>query len=313
MLLSEWSDLTPEQAEEIENDQHAWLVQPKLDGCRALVHLEQTRVRITSRTVSEVTFRLNELQDNLPHLQTGWDGLVGTVIDGELLCPKTEIDTGSCQTLNALQATMAILATSSHNAHEIQQRHETHVRFHAFDILQHTGKDVTRLPLHERQSLLVQALAKANHPHVQLVPSYVINKPAIHESTIKDGGEGTVWKRIDGTYEPGRRVRHWIKRKRGIEVEAFVSGFKPGTPERGHGQLVGAIEFSIHEGSGVSRPIAWVSNWTDEEREAMTEPNHSGSVQLNTEFIGRRALVAGQGFASRSNRMRHARIRKWLD
>ena len=54
MLLGSWEDLDDAQAEAIEQDHHAWIIQPKMDGVRALVHIENGHVRITSRTVSEV-------------------------------------------------------------------------------------------------------------------------------------------------------------------------------------------------------------------------------------------------------------------
>ena len=58
MLLSDWNDLDAQAAAEIEADQHAWIVQPKLDGVRALLHVDKDGVRITGRCVSEVTYRL---------------------------------------------------------------------------------------------------------------------------------------------------------------------------------------------------------------------------------------------------------------
>jgi ATP-dependent DNA ligase len=54
MLLGDWSDLDPEQGRNIE-DEPGWIVQPKLDGVRAMLHVGDDRVRITSRCVSEVT------------------------------------------------------------------------------------------------------------------------------------------------------------------------------------------------------------------------------------------------------------------
>lgn len=87
MLLGSWEDLDDDEAETIENDHHAWIIQPKLDGVRALLHIEGDRVRITSRSVSEVTYRLSEFQDNLPHLANGLSELNGTILDGELVCP----------------------------------------------------------------------------------------------------------------------------------------------------------------------------------------------------------------------------------
>jgi ATP-dependent DNA ligase len=77
MLLGDWADLDPEEARRIEHDEPGWVVQPKFDGVRALLYVEGNLVRITSRCVSEVTYRLGEFQDNLPHLTTGLSGLDG--------------------------------------------------------------------------------------------------------------------------------------------------------------------------------------------------------------------------------------------
>jgi ATP-dependent DNA ligase len=313
MLLSEWNDLSPMEAEELESDHHAWIAQEKVDGVRALLHVEPSGVRITGRTVSEVHFRLSEFQENLAHLQAGWDRLVGTVIDGELLCPTATVDTGKCRTADALQATTAILSTSPDNAQHIQDRHGAHLRFHAFDILKHLGADATALPLIERLSLLIQAVRMAGNIHVEIVPSYAVNKPAVHRSIVNAGGEGTVWKKCDQPYQPGRRVRHWLKRKRSTAVEAFVTGHKPGSEGKGHSHLVGAIEFSIREPDGRTTPIAWVSNWTDKEREAMTTHDPAGSVMLCPAYLGRRAMITGQNLSGKSRRIRHARIHRWVD
>ena len=61
------------------------------------------------------------------------------------------------------------------------------------------------------------------------------------------------------------------------------------------------------------RPIAWVSAWSDSERQAMTLPDHTDSPRLTPSYLGRRALITGQDEAARSGRLRHARLRHWLD
>jgi ATP-dependent DNA ligase len=264
ILLSDWADLTPDQAQEIEQDNHAWIVQPKLDGVRALLHVEEAGIRITSRYISETTFRLSEFQGNLPHLSQSFSGLVGTILDGELVCPVAAIDTGGTITATALQAAVAVLSTTPENARHVQERHGAQLRFQVFDILRSRGKDVTPLPLLDRLDFLDQALQGADNPHLEMVPSFVIGKAAVHRSIIQAGGEGSVWKRVDQPYQPGRRVKHWIKKKVGIEVEAFVSGFKPGN--NGHAGMVGAAEFSTRQADGPSVPVAWVSSWSNEER-----------------------------------------------
>jgi len=312
MLLGDWNDLDDAEAALIESDQSGWCVQEKHDGVRVLVHVTPEGVRITGRTVSEVTFRLGEFQANLPHLTTGFENLVGTVLDGELVCPAAVIDTGGTVTTHPLQAAVATLATTPENAKAIQDRHGCHLRFVAFDVLRFQGIDTTVEPLRERLTALEAAYLAAENPHLGLAETHAADKALFHELLIAEGKEGSVWKRLDGRYDPGKRVRHWLKRKKGIEVEAVVTGFKPGTAGRGNAHLVGAVEFSTIDPNGIAKPIAWVSNWTDEQRERMTRRD-GDTVTLDPAMLGRKALVAGHDIAGRSGRYRHARIIKWLD
>lgn len=311
MLLGSWEDLDEGAAQKIEADLHRWVVQPKLDGVRALLHVEGDRVRITGRTVSEVNFRLSEFQENLPHLATGWSELDGTVLDGELVCPVTGLDTGRTTAESSLHATTAILATSPDHARRLQDDQSAHVRFFAFDVLRYSGLDVKPLPLIDRQEVLEEALRRSGNAFVEAVPSYVVNKPAVHDHIVGAGGEGTVWKRVDAAYEPGRRITHWIKRKAGVQVEAFVSGFKPGT--NGHTGLVGAVEFSRRLADGSAVPVAWVSNWAEQDRRSFSIRDATGRPSLDPRVFGRRALVEGQGLTPKSRRLRHARLKRWLD
>lgn len=248
------------------------------------------------------------MQENVPHLSKGWTQFDGTIFDGELVCPLAVIDTGSSITAAALQATVAIISTSPENARQVQERQNAHLRLHVFDILRHRGTDVTGLPLLERTDLVHRAVAMADNPFLEIVQSDVINKRAVHDQIIAAGGEGSVWKKSDEPYQPGRRIKHGVKRKRGVEVEAFVTGFKPGTAERGHAHLVGALGFSVRQDDGTSRPIAWVCGLTDAERHAMTQHDLAGDVRLNPAFLGRRAMVTGQDSSAKSRRIQHASV-----
>ena len=313
MLLSNWDDLDPEQAKLIENDGPGWIVQPKLDGVRALLHVEGNHVRITSRCISEVTFRLGEFQDNLSHLKTGLSGLDGSILDGELVFPSSTLDTGRTVARHPLQAATAILSTSPEQARRLQSLPDHRLRFHAFDILKSNGTEVTSRALRDRLDLLVQAVASSENPLLEIVPFHTIGRIEIHRRILNAGGEGTVWKRLDQSYEPGRRVTHWIKRKKETAMEAFVTGFKPGISGHGNEDLVGALEFSTRHTDESLRPIAWVSAWSNSERRAMTVATASSSPLLRPDYLGRRALIVGQDEAAQSGRLRHARFRHWLD
>jgi hypothetical protein len=126
-------------------------------------------------------------------------------------------------------------------------------------------------------------------------------------------GCGTVWKRLDQPYEPGRRVHHWIKRKSAVTFEAVVMGAKAGTKGRGHERLIGAVEFGLPQPDGTLKPIAWVSAWSDEDRQMMTRTVPGGVPGLNAAFLVRRALLTGQDEAAKRGRLPHARLHRWLD
>lgn len=311
MLIRDWHDLDDAEAALIEADQSGWCVQEKADGVRVLLHITPDGVRMTGRTISEVNFRLSEFAANVHHLTTGFENLIGTILDGELVCPKGTINTGDTVTTHPLQAAVAILATTPENAKAIQEDQNCRLRFVAFDVLRFRGVDTTIEPLRERLTILTTAYLSAENAHFGLIETQTADKALFHELLIEEGKEGSVWKQLDQPYLFGKRVRHWLKRKKGIEVEAVVTGFKPGTTGKGNAHLIGAVEFSTVDANGVTKPIAWVSNWTDEERERMTQRD-GDTVILNPMMFGKKALVGGHDIAGRSGRYRHARIIKWL-
>ena len=57
-------------------------------------------------------------------------------------------------------------------------------------------------------------------------------KAAIHRHVVDSGGEGSVWKRFEQPYEVGKRVRHWLKRKATVTVEAVPLNGPAGTRGR---------------------------------------------------------------------------------
>jgi ATP-dependent DNA ligase len=155
MLLGNWADLDPDNAQRIE-DELGWIVQPKMYGVRALMHIEASGIRFTSRCVSEVTYRLGEFQDNVHHLTIGLSGLEGTVLDGELVFPSASLDTGKNLAQHPLQAAMAIVSTSPEQAARLQDRPETRLRFHAFNILRFRDEDSTKKRLSDDPSRWAQ-------------------------------------------------------------------------------------------------------------------------------------------------------------
>ena len=303
MLLKDWHSLDSDTQTTAEADDSDWMVQEKHDGVRVLVHIDRESVRITGRNISTTTYRLSEYAEHVPHLKKGLDRLYGTVLDAELICPLDAFDTGTVKTTSALQAVVAVLATSPDSAVHLQAANDSPIQAHVFDVLRDCGENLKDKPLSVRHGRLLRLFAKIDNPNYHVVNTVCEDKVAFHESVIERGGEGTVWKRADSRYRTGKRSSDWIKRKRSLRFDGVISGFKPGTTGRGNEHLVGAIEVSDPSG----RPIAWISNLTDEERVRLTDSGQT-SPRLLPEIYGRRITVEGHDIAGRSGRLRHARI-----
>lgn len=91
--------------------------------------------------------------------------------------------------------------------------------YHVFDVLWLDGRDLTGVPLHERQRHL-QSLPL--QPPLQRVESLGGVEPWRQACT--EGWEGVIAKRRDSLYEQ-RRSKHWLKMKCELTAEFLVGGF----------------------------------------------------------------------------------------
>jgi ATP-dependent DNA ligase len=91
--------------------------------------------------------------------------------------------------------------------------------YHVFDIMWLDGRDVTSLPLAERQALLGTLPLRSP---LHRVPA--IEDPTPWERAAREGWEGVVAKRRSSTYEH-RRSPHWLKMKCEATQELVVGGF----------------------------------------------------------------------------------------
>jgi ATP-dependent DNA ligase len=165
MLARNVKDVTPTEAKEMWTDGNKWAYQEKINGCRAVLIIRNPSKgqinQMTSRRLSDETYRLNELHDVVPHyrdMNLG-DEWADTVVDGELLMPVPVVDTGSVITADILQATAATMNCGSEKSIAIQAQHGKLV-LHAFDCLRFKGKDIRSLPYEQRHAYLAQVVAR---------------------------------------------------------------------------------------------------------------------------------------------------------
>jgi ATP-dependent DNA ligase len=93
------------------------------------------------------------------------------------------------------------------------------VVYHVFDVLWLDGRNVTTLPLEERQDLL------ANLPFQKPLDRVtVIDEPSPWERAQREGWEGVIAKRRGSIYEH-RRSKEWLKMKCELSQDFVVGGF----------------------------------------------------------------------------------------
>ena len=122
---------------------------------------------------------------------------------------------------------------------ELTWRGESTVAYYVFDVLWLDGRDLTALPLVERQSILRSLDLRSP---LQCVAPLTGDAP--WERACAEGWEGVIAKRRDSRYEH-RRSPHWLKMKCEASQELVVGGF---TDPQGSRAGLGALLVGYYEG-----------------------------------------------------------------
>ncbi|WP_230401858.1 ATP-dependent DNA ligase [Sanguibacter suaedae] len=229
-----------------------WAFEMKWDGIRAVVTVEDGRVRLTSRNGLDLTRSFPEL--------AAVAGLVDgdAVLDGEVVAlDGGRPDFGLLQTRIHLSEPAEVAAAQARQAVDLM----------VFDVLDHRGRRVTGEPYDARRELLARVVTEGGPVHVPPAfeadagPDVLRLVTEAMSSSRELGLEGVVAKRRDSTYRPGRRARSWIKLKHERAQEVVVVGWRPGRGERTGrlGSLLvavpgddGALRYAGRVGSGLS-------------------------------------------------------------
>lgn len=261
-----------ETLEEIEQPQE-WLIEDKLDGIRAQLHLSHGKVRLYSRGMEDIT-------NTFPELVKAAQGLkVTAVLDGEIVGWKD----GALLPFTYFQQRLARKKVSWDMLVEVP------AAFFAFDILLYEGELLFDHPIESRRSFLAQVL-QGNWFNLYVLPQRsCLTVEAIEQEfhrAIERGAEGLVLKRRGSTYEAGKRSDAWRKYKKPLAtLDVVVTA-----AEQGHGKRAGVLSdytFAVKApGSLVNIGKAY-SGLTDEEIEELTRLFRSITLQR----VGRLHLV----------------------
>ncbi|OBX20503.1 DNA ligase D [Erythrobacter sp. QSSC1-22B] len=184
-----------------------WMHEIKFDGYRALIAARGEEVRVYTRNGKDWTDKFGPLVEAVAALD-----LPSCLIDGEIVAN----DAAGNPDFSALQAVL--------KRGQGEQGKDDALIFHAFDLLELDGEDLTDLPNVERKERLEALLGDAPPPlHVA---DHVIGAgEKLYRAMCGASQEGIISKTIDGRYA-SRRSKAWVKVKCTRRQEFVVIGWK---------------------------------------------------------------------------------------
>ncbi|MDK1493355.1 non-homologous end-joining DNA ligase [Sinorhizobium sp. 7-81] len=217
-----------------------WAYEVKWDGYRLAVHIETGRVRILTRGGYDWTERFPSIADDARRL-----ALKTAILDGEavVLNDHGRSDFGMLQ--RALGRLPSAIEAGA-------------IVFYAFDLLYLDGRDLRRLPLHERRRLL-EPLVADREGAVRLSEEVQADGEEFYRVACAHGLEGIIAKHIDKPYRSGRG--EWWQKITCKRRDSFVIvGFEPSTVP-GH---VGRLLLAARKGADLVYVGGCGTGWSNE-------------------------------------------------
>lgn len=221
---------SPSSIEDFPLNEKSYVVEEKLDGMRAQLHIGPSKVAIYSRD-------MNDVSDSFPELMVDFAQkmMPTTVLDGEIVVFKDEV----IQPFRFLQKRMGVKKPTKKLLADYP------VKFIAYDLLFNNEATLIEWPLLKRRKQL-EALCSSyaiaftkqheidysvrdgNKQHIKAHVRHLFN------NAIKHGNEGLVLKAIDSVYEYGQRKKSWLKLKEAIgNLDTVIMYAHAGSGKRG--------------------------------------------------------------------------------
>jgi bifunctional non-homologous end joining protein LigD len=202
-----------------------WIFERKLDGVRALAFRRGRGVRLLSRNRKDLDGAYPEIIGALAEQPPD-----DAVVDGEVVAFE-----GRQTSFARLQGRMQLRDPDR------ARRSGIAVFYYVFELLHLDGRDVTRLPLRRRKSLLRRAFSF--HDPLRFLTHRLEHGERYHREACQKGWEGLIAKRASAPYTTGRSG-DWLKFKCVADQELVIGGF---TDPKGSRAGFGAILVGYYE------------------------------------------------------------------
>ena len=209
-----------------------WAFEFVWDGLRALAHTGPDGLRLVTEAGRDVTSHFPELGVAAPWTATG-----GLVLDGVVVA----LDGVGRPSGSKLRRRHRVAHPS-----EILQA-QVPVAYYVFDVLEVAGASTRRLPYRQRRELLAEIDLSGSWV---VIPPYFcgVDADAVVTTARRYGLDGIVAKRLESTYQVGRRSRSWIETPVRRTQDVVVGGWVPARDRPG---TVGALLVGVPGDSGL--------------------------------------------------------------
>ncbi|WP_245864249.1 DNA ligase D [Fredinandcohnia onubensis] len=202
-----------------------WVYEIKYDGFRAMLHWEKDRIQLISRNGNLLNEQFPEIINQCKNLSDAMIPYLPLIFDGELCILESPYKASFeyIQQRGRLRSTDKITqASASKPAHYL-----------VFDLLELGGQDLKVEPFQVRKDELYKLFSKANLSHIinpnssQLIQliKYEEDLEAIWKNATEQIAEGIIAKKIDSTWEEGKRTTNWYKIKNWQVGVFFILGY----------------------------------------------------------------------------------------
>ena len=192
----------------------------KFDGYRMQGHLQDNIAHLYTRTGLNWSNSFPFILENLGHIKAQ-----NAIFDGEIVA----LDEAGRSDFQKLQNALTL-------------KKDKDLRYYVFDILYLNGKDLRKLPLVERKSILKQVL-KGAPAHIIYSEHVTEDGDDFYNVSCEHHLEGIVSKIADSPYRSGRNDL-WLKTKCTLRQEFVIGGF---TAARGGRSGFGALLLGVYE------------------------------------------------------------------
>lgn len=196
----------------------------KFDGFRMQIHKYDSKIKIFTRRLDDVTLQFPEVVEYVKKYVEGRE----FILDSEAV----GYDKKTAKYLQFQNISQRI--KRKYNIKEMSKNYP--VEINVFDIIYYNGKELIKEPFKKRRALIEKIIKQKEKAIVcakQIVTDDIQKAQQFYQESLKKGNEGIMAKKLDAIYKPGMRVGYGVKLKPTMEpLDLVIIGAQWGEGKR---------------------------------------------------------------------------------